>query len=213
MDEYYGQHAKGAPVGQRPLYDYGDPYEEEPEEKRSCLRSILDLVVMVAAALAIAFLLRTFVVQPYQIPSGSMEPTIAVGNMVLGEKLTYIKGEVEPGDIITFDDPTGEDKTLIKRCIAVAGQTVDLVDGVVYVDGVALDEPYTYGRVSEPFAMMYDGSVMLYPYTVPEGYIWVMGDNRTNSADSRYFGAVPVSSVEARAFFTYWPLSEIGTLE
>ena len=91
------------------------------------------------------------------------------------------------------------------------GQTVDLVDGVVYVDGEPLDESaYTGGKPSYPL----DGPAQIqYPYTVPEGCIWCMGDNRTNSSDSRYFGAVPVSSVTGRAFFTYWPISSIGPLE
>ena len=96
---------------------------------------------------------------------------------------------------------------LIKRVIATGGQTVDLRDGVVYVDGVPLDEPYTQGKPSNDL-----NSGITYPYTVPEGHVWVMGDNRTNSADSRAFGAIPLESVTGHAVLRYWPLDRIGTL-
>jgi signal peptidase I len=101
---------------------------------------------------------------------------------------------------------------LIKRIIATGGQTVDLIDGKVYVDGVALNEPYTDGLPSYPLSNA-PGITITYPYTVPEGEVWVMGDNRTNSQDSRYFGSVPVDSITGKAVFRYWPLTSIGTLE
>ena len=91
------------------------------------------------------------------------------------------------------------------------GQTVDLVDGKVVVDGVALDEPYTQGKVSEPLNPAPDADVS-YPFTVPEGRLWVMGDNRTNSQDSRYFGAIEESSVTGHAVLVYWPFQNFGAL-
>ena len=91
------------------------------------------------------------------------------------------------------------------------GQTVDLIEGVVYVDGVALDEPYTQGEPTAPLKTA-SGVDILYPYTVPEGEIWVMGDNRMNSADSRYFGSIDEESVSGRAVAIYWPLDHIGVL-
>ena len=99
---------------------------------------------------------------------------------------------------------------LIKRVIAVGGQTVDLRDGAVYVDGEKLDEPYTEGKQSKPLS---NSNGITYPYKVPEGEIWVMGDNRTNSLDSRVFGSVPVENVTGHAFWRYWPLSSFGSLE
>ena len=98
---------------------------------------------------------------------------------------------------------------LVKRVIATAGQTVDLVDGVVYVDGVALDEPYAEGE-SYPLAAQAEGVSVGFPYTVPEGCVWVMGDNRENSADSRYFGAVPEDDLIGVVVFRYWPLNRFG---
>ncbi|MGN0073251.1 MAG: signal peptidase I [Coriobacteriales bacterium] len=173
--------------------------------------SIIEFIVIIVTALALAWAITTFVVKPYQIPSGSMLETIQLDDHVLSEKISYYTRSPQQGEIVTFKDPLDPDTTLIKRVIAVGGQTVDLIDGVVYVDGQPLDEDaYTGGKPSYPL----DGPAQIqYPYTVPEGYIWCMGDNRTNSSDSRYFGAVPVESVTGHAFFTYWPISSFGFLE
>lgn len=175
------------------------------------LRStIIEFVVIIASALILVWLITTFVAMPYRVPSGSMLETIQLQDRVISEKISYYGHGPQQGDIVTFADPLDPKTTLIKRCIAVEGQTVDLVDGVVYVDGEPLEEPYTGGKPSYPE----DGPAQIqYPYTIPEGHIWCMGDNRTNSSDSRYFGAVPVDSVTGHAFFTYWPISSIGPLE
>lgn len=172
------------------------------------LRSLIEIVVMFAVIIAIAFGITNFVVTPYQIPSASMTQTILEGDRVLSEKVSYYGGSPEPGQIVTFNDVEGSGSVLIKRCIATEGQTVDLIDGVVYVDGNPLDEPYTLGRPSEDL-----DSGIVYPHTVPEGCIWVMGDNRTNSQDSRWFGDVPVENITGHAFFRYWPIDRIGSLE
>lgn len=181
------------------------PATSTQDESPSFLRWLLELVVMVALAFALATVVRTFVVQPYIIPSGSMIPTIEISERVLANKFIYRFESPKRGDIVVFDDPTKTVPTLIKRVIATEGETVDLIDGKVYVDGVALDEPYTYGKPSEPAAVPM-------PFTVPAGHIWVMGDNRTNSADSRVFGAVPLSSVDGRAILRIWPLKRFAKL-
>jgi len=113
---------------------------------------------------------------------------------------------------VTFDNPDGSGSTLIKRVIATGGQTVDLVGGVVYVDGEPLDEPYTLGKASDPLPYSLSGSEISYPYTVPEGSVWVMGDNRTNSLDSRYFGTIRVDDITSKAVFIFWPFSDAQTL-
>lgn len=151
-------------------------------------------------------------VHAYAIPSSSMAGTIHEGDRVYSENISYLFSEPAAGDIVTFADPTLEQRTLIKRVIATAGQTVDLRFGTVYVDGVALEEPYVDGQESYPLMSAY-GVDVTYPYTVPEGHVWVMGDNRSDSLDSRYFGAVPVSSISGKAVLTYWPLPRIGLLD
>ena len=178
---------------------------------RGVVRTLLSWVAYIAFIMVVVFLLQAFVVRPYTIPSGSMEDTIEVGDNVWSEKVSYYFRDIEQGDIVTFEDPETTGRTLIKRVIAVGGQTIDLIDGSVYVDGELLDEPYTNGKATEPLETA-SGVEITYPYTVPEGYIWVMGDNRTNSADSRYFGPVSVSSVTGRAALIYWPLNHIGVL-
>lgn len=191
--------------------DSTEMYGRELVKKPSVFRRIVSLVLTVVLVVAVALFLRTFVFQSYRIPSGSMEDTIMTGDQVFAEKISYYLGEPEPGDIVTFDDPEVPSRTLIKRVIATAGQTIDLVDGSVYVDGQVLDEPYTDGKPTYPLESV-TGAQIVYPYTVPAGEIWVMGDNRTNSSDSRYFGSIPVSSVSAKAVFRYWPLDSIGVL-
>lgn len=187
-----------------------DAGQHASSQSSGILRGLLNLIIMVLLVLGCFFLLRMFVIGTYEIPSGSMEDTIQVGDRVFSEKVTYYTRSVEQGEIITFTDPQDSARTLIKRCIATGGQTVDLVDGDVVVDGVVLDEPYTDGKPSYPLNRTYVD--ISYPYTVPDGYLWVMGDNRTNSADSRAFGAIPVSSVSGHANLIYWPLNHIGIL-
>ena len=184
------------------------PVEPQRTDDRpiSFVRWVAELVFMVVLAFVLAGAIRAWVVQPYVIPSGSMIPTIELQDRVVANKFIYRFTEPERGDIVVLDDPTGSVDTLIKRVIATGGETVDFVDGVVVVDGVVLDEPYTHGLPTEPM-------VQEMPYTVPEDSVWLMGDYRTNSADSRVFGAVPLSEVRGRAVFRFWPIDRIGAME
>ena len=177
------------------------------ESKPTIGKTVLEYAAMFAIVIAAVWGVKTFLVENYNIPSGSMIPTLAIGDYVMTEKVSYYSRSPLPGEIITFVDPDDSARTLIKRCIATEGQKVDLKDGHVYIDGVKQDEPYTHGKPSEPLVPTIE-----FPYTVPEGCIWVMGDNRTDSQDSRYFGAIPVSSVTGHAVFIYWPASEIGPI-
>lgn len=188
-----------------------DSGQHASEHKPSIFRRFISFLVMVAIIVAGAWLLRSFVIEPFQIPSASMEQTIKTGDMVFAEKVSYQFSDPEPGDIVVFSDPQVPSRTLIKRVIATEGQTVDLRDGVIYVDGVALDEPYTDGLPSYPLHTV--GNVdITYPYTVPAGDVWVMGDNRTNSSDSRYFGPIDRDTVFGKAFVIYWPFENLALL-
>lgn len=177
-------------------------------QETSTVRWLIETALLVLLAFALAQGIKTFLVQPFVIPTGSMEPTIAIGNRVLAEKVSYVFLHKTPqyGQIVVFDDPGGQHPQLIKRVIAVGGQTVDIKDGAVWVDGKRLDEPYTHGQPNEL------GTVAM-PITIPAGYIWLMGDNRTNSGDSRFFGPVPVSRVRGHAVWTYWPPKAFGKLQ
>ena len=189
-----------------------DAGQHAEESIRATSGSWISFILMIAGVLLMVFLLRTFIFVPYEIPSGSMEETIMTGDMVFSEKVSYYFRAPERGDIVTFDDPEVAGRTLIKRVIATEGETVDLIDGSVYVDGVALDEPYTLGKESSPLLRTASGMLISYPYTVPEDEVWVMGDNRTASQDSRYFGSIPVTSITGRAAIIYWPISDFKAL-
>jgi signal peptidase I len=205
-----------------------EPAPQQP--KQSWLSGVVEFVIAFALMLAVILALRTWVIEPFEIPSGSMLQTIQIGDRVFAEKITTKLSDMpEQGEIVTFTNPRDKSETLIKRVIAVGGQTIDLKDGVVYVDGVALDESYTDGQATNPMKsdLSYEGAVLsvdengravlnetgthtdtqiTYPYTIPEGYFWVMGDNRGNSADSRVFGPVKATAITGHAVFRYWPL-------
>lgn len=179
---------------------------DDSGKEQSLGRWLLETALLVALAFALAQGIKAFVVQPFKIPSGSMISTIDIGDRILADKLTYRFREPQRGDIVVVDDPTGVYPALIKRVIAVGGETVDLREGLVYVDDRQLDEPYTRGRPSYP-------QTQPIPIKIPDGYLWLMGDNRTGSTDSRTFGPIPADSVQGHAFFTYWPLTSMGSLE
>lgn len=186
---------------------------DSAEEQVSQKEGILSWVITIAIAVGLAVFIHAFVAEPFVVPTGSMLNTIQLDDRVLGEKVSYRFRDPKPGEIVMFDNPDGSNTILVKRVIATAGQTVDLSDGKVLVDGVALDEPYVEGQESYPIDhSLKEGDPLSYPFVVPEGCIWVMGDNRSVSLDSRYFGAVPRSSVVARAVCTFWPLSDLRWL-
>ena len=180
----------------------------------SFVRGIIEWVILLAIAFGVSLFIRTYVASPYVVPTGSMENTIEVGDQVFAQKVTLELGQgVKAGDIVVFKNPDGTSShdLLVKRVIAVGGQTVDLKDGRVYVDGQPLTEPYTIGT-SAPLATQQPGVQVSFPYKVPEGSVWMMGDNRENSADSRYFGAVPNENLVAVVMIRFWPLNRLGTL-
>lgn len=183
-------------------------------KKAKSLSGWFEWVGVFLIAFAVFALVRTFVVSPFMVPSGSMEPTIQVGDNVFAQKVSSLLGDApEIGDIVVFDNPVADSDhdILVKRVVARAGQTVDFVDGALLVDGLEVEEPYTVG-LSYPLDISAPGVSLSFPYTVPDGCFWVMGDNRENSADSRFFGAVPQGNIIGTVFFRYWPLSRIGTL-
>jgi signal peptidase I len=189
------------------------------------------LVVIVVIALAVALALQAWVVKPYKIPSGSMEPTLDVGQRVLVNRFIYHLDEPQIGDIVVFHPPAGAEsaagcgvpirgreacpkptpnessQNFIKRIVAVGGDTLSIKEGHPVVNGVEkTDEPYTNPCGSSPVCNL--------PKTIkiPNGYFFMMGDNRGASDDSRYWGPVPKEWIIGEAFFTYWPPDRIGTL-
>ena len=180
----------------------------------SILKNIYKFIAFIVVVVAAVFLLRTFAIEPFVVPTGSMEPTIEVGDCILAQKIPLETGNgPKPGDVVVFKNPAPENGAdiLVKRVIATSGQTVDMKDGDVYVDGRKLDEPYAMGKTGQ-LTVTLPAAPESYPYTVPDGCIWVMGDNRENSADSRYFGPVKEDSVIGIVFTRYFPFDRIGAI-
>jgi len=162
-----------------------------------------ELIETLIWALILALILRTFVVQAFWIPSGSMIPTLMPGDRVLVAKFWYHFTEPKRGQIVVFKYPLDPTRDFVKRLIALPGDTVEIKNGVVYIDDVPLEEPYVKNR--DFFSME--------KITVPNGQYFVMGDNRPNSQDSRFWGFVPKNYLRGPAFFRYWPLSRLGVPE
>ena len=180
----------------------------------SVARGAMEWALAFAIAIAAILFLKTFVVEAYRVPTESMEPTIDAGDMLIGQKVTIELGQApQPGDIVVFSNPdeSSDHDILVKRVIAVGGQTVDLEDGRVVVDGEELDEPYASGD-SYPLLAQAPGTSVSFPLEVPEGSVWVMGDNRENSSDSRYFGPVSQDDLISVIMVRYWPLSRLGAV-
>ncbi|GAB4267434.1 MAG: signal peptidase I [Thermoleophilia bacterium] len=173
------------------------------QEGASLLGSLAEVVVIVGAAFILALLIQQFVVKPFYIPSESMEDTLVKGDRVLVNRFIYRFTAPKKGDVIVFHPPIAPDEDYIKRIVAVGGDTVAVHDGKLYVNGKPQNEPY----LKEP---VIDGA---FPEEkVPEGYVFVMGDNRNQSGDSRVFGPVEISKILGKAFLIYWPPDKIGGL-
>ncbi len=190
----------------------------EPSTARRRLQSSLEWAAVVIGALVVALVVKTFLFQAFYIPSASMEPTLEKGDRVLVNKVSYDLHDVHRGDIIVFEldeDEVGPDgiKDLIKRVVGLPGDVVESRDGVVYVNDRALDEPYlAEGTVTgDP---QDSRNPAIERQTVPEDHVFVLGDNRSNSADSRYpyRGPIPIDTIVGRAFVLVWPIDDIGTL-
>ena len=194
------------------------------ERSRGSGRSIsrlVELPILLVAAVALSLVVRANVAQAFYIPSGSMEPQLEVGDRVLVSRTAYRLHDVHRGDIVVFPSPASadgddsnlitrtasdlleaialrkpDDDELIKRVIGLPGETITASDGSVVIDGRRLDEPYLADEVvTQDFA----------PVKVPEGHVFVMGDNRGNSSDSRYIGTIDIDTIVGRAIARIWP--------
>jgi len=149
-------------------------------------------VVLLVAVLAVVGAVRLFVVEPFYVPTPSMAPTLPAGTHAFASKLAYQLGSPQRGDIVVLESPQQNGDLLVKRVVGVGGQRVEVRDGVLVVDRVRQREPYVDYRLVD--------STFFGPVTVPPGHVFVMGDNRSNSVDSRVFGAVPESDLLGKVF-------------
>lgn len=154
--------------------------------------------------------IRSNVVQAYKFPSGSMEPTIQKGDRFLADKAVYKKSIPQRGDLIVFKYPPDPKKEFVKRLIAFGGETVEIKEGRIYINGEScvdakIKDRYYYNRG--------DYGQINKPVTVPEGAYYVLGDNSASSQDSRYWGFVPSKDVSGKVYKIYWPLNRSGKVE
>jgi signal peptidase I len=215
------------PTAAEPPAEESAGEDEQEHEERSFLREVPILVLL---ALAVAIFIKTFLVQAFFIPSSSMERTLMPGDRVLVNKLAYRFGDLHRGDVVVFENPNEaqlpdrnaigallhwlgqglgfqqpENEDLIKRVIGLPGDTVEIRDHTVRVNDKPITEPYlTQAAI--------DSMGDYGPVTVPDGELFVMGDNRGNSSDSRVIGFVPEHNVVGRAFVIIWPPGDAGGL-
>jgi signal peptidase I len=173
-------------------------------QPRKALRDTLETVIV---AVVLALVIRTFVVEPYIVDGFSMQNTLQNGERLLVNKLWYRFGSLHYGEIVIFQPPIPGQPPYVKRVIATAGQTVSMVNGQVYVNGKKMPQPFLvhHGVSTEDHWNMA-------PLKVPTGDIFVLGDHRAASEDSRFFGPVSVKAVEGVAFWVIWPLSQFGPI-
>ena len=204
----------------------GEERKRKRRERRKKRSFWAELPILILVALVVAIIIKTFFFQAFYIPSGSMIPTLEINDRVLVNKLSYRFGAIERGDILVFDSPeaieversflsrvarsvgeatglTSPDTVLIKRVIALPGETVEIKDNQVYVNGNPIAEPY----LPEDTTMRDFAEI-----TVPANQVFMMGDNRNQSRDSRVFGPIPRNDIVGRAFVTVWPPGAWGGL-
>lgn len=189
-----------------------DVEEESPAQvkHRSRRRSLIEWGIVVVVAVLVSLLIRTFVFQTFFIPSGSMEPTLQIGDRIIVSKLSVEFGTIHTGDILVFKAPKavatvcGDDVTdLVKRVIGLPGQTLTSKGNTIYVDGKPLAQPWTHiDTLGKAIGTVH----------VAKNHYFMMGDNESDSCDSRYWGTIPRSSIIGKAFVRIWPLSRFAFL-
>lgn len=182
-------------------------------KKKSTFREYAEAIII---ALVLALLIRTFVVQAFKIPSGSMEPTLEIGDHILVNKFIYgIKipftsirlfplEKPKRGDVVVFIYPLDPSKDFIKRVVAVEGDTVQIVNKKLIINGVEVPDPHAVYKDDTVFPQEVQKRDNFGPVTVPKGCLFVLGDNRDRSLDSRFWGFVPIEDLRGKAFIIYW---------
>jgi signal peptidase I len=175
-----------------------------PQPSRARHRAVLEWVILIAVALAVALVLRAFLFQLFYIPSESMVPRLEIDDQVVVNKLAYDFGDPQRGDVVVFARPPEwklDLADLVKRIVGLPGETIEGRDGHVYIDGRRLPEPYLPpGTVTSTFG----------PIRIPAGHYFMMGDNRTHSGDSRLYGAVDGDEFVGKVFMTVWPITRVS---
>jgi len=210
------------PVDQYPveqdMVSEADALDEDRRARTDFVGLVRSWAPVVIASIVIAVVVRTFLFQSYLIPSDSMVSTLVDGDRVIVNRLSYTFGEIERGQVVVFTRPpmlAGEDD-VIKRVIGLPRETVRFIDNQVYIDGARVVEPYLLQQSSTFRDRIIPGCAQEVPASdlcvVPDGHVFVLGDNRTGSEDGRVFGPIAADTIVGRAFVRVWPLSHFGRL-
>jgi signal peptidase I len=189
------------------------------KKKKSTFREYAEAIIV---ALVLALFIRTFLVQAFKIPSGSMEPTLEIGDHILvskfiyGIKIPFTSVHLFPlekpkrGEVIVFIYPLDPSKDFIKRVVAVEGDTVRIVNKKLYLNGLEVPDPHAVYKEDTLFSAEVQKRDNFGPVSVPKGDLFVLGDNRDRSLDSRFWGFVPLADVRGKAFIIYWSWDSQG---
>lgn len=177
---------------------------QKTQTKHKLLKEIREWTLSIAVAVILSILFQTYVYAQTEVHNVSMQNTLAEGQRLIADKWSYKFHTPNRGDIVIINGPEYKDR-LVKRVIGLPGDVIDFRDGDVYVNGIRLEENYVKGITKADSLTM--------PYTVPEGHLFVMGDNRENSLDSRALGPIALTSVEGKAVFRIWPMEKFGGLK
>jgi signal peptidase I len=189
-----------------PQIEQKDTYKSAPEQLSSVRRWVKWLresLETILPAILIAILINLLLAQPTRVHGLSMEPSLHTDQRLVVEKISYRMHGPRRGDIVVFNMPQQSTELLIKRVVGLPGETVEIHSGMVYINGTPLSEPYLDQETRGRFG----------PMVVPPLHVFVLGDNRSFSNDSRAFGAVPIENILGRAWFSYWPFSDVGILD
>ncbi len=178
-----------------------------PEQDSFSWRAVLEIVQALALAVIISVFLNLFVVQVTEVRQRSMEPTLFQSDRVLVSKVDYRVGSPERGDIVVFDPTSDTAIPFVKRIVAIGGDVVELRDGRLFVNGEPSDIPEAVGDT------LPQSPQLVYPFTVPEGEFFAMGDNRQASSDSRSFGSQPNAQIIGKVILRFWPLDRLRLFE
>ena len=194
-------------MSEKPYYQ-DEQFQTSSEERRPSTKKsggVLEYLVILLVSFALVFgFVRPFVMEAFWIPSGSMIPTLEIGDRVLVNKFIYRFTDPRRGDIIVFESVDNSNEDLIKRVVGLPGDRIAVRGGKLFVNGERQREPYTNKKLPDR---------SFYAQTrVPKNHVFVMGDNRGNSADSRVFGPLPEKNIEGEAFLRFWPPDRIGLL-
>ena len=179
-------------------------------QKQFLIKEAKEWANSILVALVLTLIIRTFVIQAFKIPSGSMRPTLMEGDKLFVNKFIYRFHLPERGDIVVFKYPVDPKKDFIKRLVGFGGETVEIRNGRIYVNDKPLEDPKNFGKFyyynHDPFGGPYE------KIKIPENSYYVLGDNSANSTDSRFWGFVPKKNMIGKAMFRWWPPKRIGPI-